>query len=129
MGAGIDLISACDVRYCSEKTLFSIKVSSLFLPIDLQADRLTRWVLQEVDIGLAADVGSLQRLPKITANASLLYDLALTARNFGPDEAVKLGLVSKVVEGGREEVTKEALKLAELIACTFSHSMSILSVS
>ncbi|GAA5830653.1 hypothetical protein JCM5353_007571 [Sporobolomyces roseus] len=95
LGAGIDLISACDVRYCSEKTLFSIK---------------------EVDIGLAADVGSLQRLPKITSNASLLYDLALTARNFGPDEAVKLGLVSKVVGGGRGEVTKEALKLAELIA-------------
>jgi len=78
--------------------------------------------LQEVDIGLAADVGSLQRLPKITSNASLLYDLALTARNFGPDEAVKLGLVSKVVGGGRGEVTKEALKLAELIACTLALS-------
>ncbi|GAA5968351.1 hypothetical protein JCM3765_002912 [Sporobolomyces pararoseus] len=95
LGAGIDLISACDVRLCSEKTIFSIK---------------------EVDIGLAADVGSLQRLPKVTGNASLLYELALTARNFGPEEAVKLGLVSNVVKGGREEVTREALKLAQLIA-------------
>jgi len=48
--------------------------------------------------------------------------LALTARNFGPDEAVKLGLVSKVVGGGRGEVTQEALKLAELIACALALS-------
>lgn len=53
----------------------------------------------------------------MTGNASLLYELALTARNFGPEEAVKLGLVSNVVKGSREEVTKEAIKLATLIAC------------
>ncbi|GAA5871569.1 hypothetical protein JCM16303_000796 [Sporobolomyces ruberrimus] len=95
LGAGIDLISACDVRICSEKTIFSIK---------------------EVDIGLAADVGSLQRLPKVTGNASLLYELALTARNFGHEDATRLGLVSQVVKGGREEVLNEGIKLAKLIA-------------
>jgi len=66
----------------------------------------------------------------VTGNASLLYELALTARNFGPEEAVKLGLVSNVVKGGREEVTKEALKLAGLIACEFPRpSISMYFVS
>lgn len=72
---------------------------------------------QEVDIALAADVGSLQRLPKTTGNASLLYELALTARNFGPEEATTLGLVSRVVKGGRDEVTKQAVELGRVIAC------------
>ncbi|GAA6026696.1 hypothetical protein JCM8202_005617 [Rhodotorula sphaerocarpa] len=97
-GAGLDLVSACDIRLCAENTTFSIK---------------------EVDIGLAADIGSLQRLPRVTGNASLLYELALTARNFGPKEAVELGLVSRVVpEGGApgEKVREEALRLAKVIA-------------
>ena len=48
--AGIDMISACDIRYCSEETIFQIK---------------------EVDLGLAADVGTLQRMPKVTGNQRL----------------------------------------------------------
>ncbi|GAA6005813.1 hypothetical protein JCM10207_007238 [Rhodosporidiobolus poonsookiae] len=95
LGAGIDLMSACDVRYCASNSVFSIK---------------------EVDIGLAADIGSLQRLPKTTANASLLYELALTARNFSPAEAVTLGLVSRVVEGEREGVVGAAVETAKVIA-------------
>ncbi|XP_009992061.1 PREDICTED: delta(3,5)-Delta(2,4)-dienoyl-CoA isomerase, mitochondrial, partial [Chaetura pelagica] len=47
VGAGVDLISACDIRYCSQDAWFQVK---------------------EVDIGLAADVGTLQRLPKIVGN-------------------------------------------------------------
>lgn len=73
---------------------------------------------QEVDIGLAADIGSLQRLPRVTSNASLLYELALTARTFGPAEAKELGLVSRVVSGskGVERVRHEAIELAKVIA-------------
>lgn len=71
---------------------------------------------QEVDIGLAPDIGSLAFLPKITGNHSLVRELTYTARSFSANEAQKLGLVSKVVEGGREEVIKEALELARLIA-------------
>lgn len=71
---------------------------------------------QEVDIGLAADIGSLQRLPLVTGNASLVAELALTARNFGPDEAEKLGLVSRVVSGGEQGVKDEAIRLAKVIA-------------
>ncbi|XP_025051315.1 delta(3,5)-Delta(2,4)-dienoyl-CoA isomerase, mitochondrial [Alligator sinensis] len=47
IGAGVDLISACDIRYCTEDAWFKSK---------------------EVDIGLAADVGTLQRLPRIMGN-------------------------------------------------------------
>lgn len=69
-----------------------------------------------MDVGLAADVGSLQRLPKVTSGGSLLYELALSARNFGAADAEKLGLVSKVVPGGRQGVLDAALEMAKLIA-------------
>jgi delta(3,5)-delta(2,4)-dienoyl-CoA isomerase len=36
--------------------------------------------LQEVDVGLAADVGSLQRLPKVIGNNSLVRELCFTGR-------------------------------------------------
>ena len=68
-------------------------------------------------MGLAADVGSLQRLPAKVASDSLLRELALTARNFGAVEAEKLGLVSRVVQGGRVEVLAAALETANVIAC------------
>lgn len=95
IGAGLDIISACDVRIAASSAVFSIR---------------------EVDVGLAADVGSLQRMPRKTGNDSLLRELAFTARNFNTVEAEKLGLISKVVEGGRVEVLAEALKLAAVIA-------------
>lgn len=98
--------------------------------------------MKEVDVGLAADgkflpasslskqkqffnvrpqitVGSLQRLPPKIGSDSLLRELALTARNFGAEEALKLGFVSKVVEGGREAVLDAALETARIIACEF----------
>ncbi|SCV70102.1 BQ2448_1496 [Microbotryum intermedium] len=95
LGGGIDIIASADIRYAAEGSTFSIK---------------------EVDVGLAADVGSLQRLPKTTASASLLNELALTARNFDPQEAYQLGLVSKVVPGGKDGVLKAALDTAKVIA-------------
>jgi delta(3,5)-delta(2,4)-dienoyl-CoA isomerase len=55
-------------------------------------------------------------LPKITGNHSLVRELAYTARPFSAAEAEKLGLVSKVVDGGRDAVTQSALELAVVIA-------------
>ncbi|KAJ7134002.1 Delta2-dienoyl-CoA-isomerase [Mycena crocata] len=95
VGLGIDIISACDIRYAAEGTQFTIK---------------------EVDVGLAADIGTLSYLTKITANASLARELAYTARMFGADEALQLGFLSRVVSGGREGVVKAALDLAGVIA-------------
>lgn len=97
-GLGIDIISACDIRLCTSTTRFSIK---------------------EVDAGLAADIGTLQRLPKATGNDSLLRDLAFTAREFGPQEAVELGMIAKghVVDGGAEQVIARAEELGKIIGC------------
>ena len=72
VGGGLDLISACDIRYCSQDAWFSIR---------------------EVEIGLAADIGTLQRLPKSVGNHSLVRELVFTGRDFSSDEAKSLGLV------------------------------------
>lgn len=66
------MITACDIRYCSKDAWFSVK---------------------EVDVGLAADIGTLQRFPKVVGNDSLARELIYTARRFNPDEAKTLGLV------------------------------------
>ncbi|KAJ7225127.1 Delta2-dienoyl-CoA-isomerase [Mycena haematopus] len=95
VGLGIDIISACDIRYAAEKTQFTIK---------------------EVDVGLAADIGTLAYLPKITANHSLMRELAYTARMFSTSDAERLGILSSIVPGGREEVVRAALDLAAVIA-------------
>jgi len=94
IGGGVDLVSACDVRYCTQDAFFQIK---------------------EVDVGLAADVGTLQRVPRIVGGDSLVRELCYTARKMFADEAHQCGLVSRVVEN-RDEVLKAALTTAQLIA-------------
>ncbi|SJX62018.1 related to DELTA3,5-DELTA2,4-DIENOYL-COA ISOMERASE PRECURSOR [Sporisorium reilianum f. sp. reilianum] len=94
-GLAIDIMSACDVRYATSTTRFSIK---------------------EVDAGLAADIGTLQRFPKIVGNDSLARELCYTAREFDAAEAREIGFLSKVVDGGREEVVAAAVKTAAQIA-------------
>ena len=54
-----------------------------------------------MDFGLSPDIGSLAFLPKITGDHSLVRELTYTARPFSAIEAEKLGLLSKVIEGGR----------------------------
>ncbi len=46
-----------------------------------------------MDIGLAADVGTLQRLPKIVGGDSLVRELVYTARKFSADEALRMGML------------------------------------
>ncbi|KAJ7150602.1 Delta2-dienoyl-CoA-isomerase [Mycena filopes] len=95
IGLAIDIISACDIRYAAESAQFSVK---------------------EVDIGLAADVGTLAYLPKIVGNHSLMRELAYSAAMFSAADAERMGLVSRVVPGGRSEVVAAALALAGVIA-------------
>ncbi|KAI0714677.1 ClpP/crotonase [Earliella scabrosa] len=102
-GLTIDIIAACDVRFTASNATFSIKAS--LLPR-----------LFEVDVGLAADIGTLARLPKLAGNQSLVNELAFTGRNFSAAEAEKMGLVSRIVQGGRDEVVAAALELAKLVA-------------
>ncbi|XP_037372405.1 delta(3,5)-Delta(2,4)-dienoyl-CoA isomerase, mitochondrial [Talpa occidentalis] len=75
IGGGVDLITACDIRYCAQDAFFQVK---------------------EVDVGLAADVGTLQRLPRVIGNQSLVNELAFTARKMMAHEAQECGLVSRV---------------------------------
>jgi delta(3,5)-delta(2,4)-dienoyl-CoA isomerase len=63
---------------------------------------------QEVDIGLAADIGSLQRFPKKVGNDSIVRELAFTARFFDAKEAKGIGFLSRVVQGGRDGVVGES---------------------
>ncbi|XP_054650513.1 delta(3,5)-Delta(2,4)-dienoyl-CoA isomerase, mitochondrial isoform X2 [Dunckerocampus dactyliophorus] len=94
VGGGVDLITACDIRLCTQDAWFQVK---------------------EVDIGLAADVGTLQRLPKVIGSRSLVNELALTARKMYADEAKSSGLVSRVF-ADKEAMLTGALELAGEIA-------------
>ncbi|MBH1945695.1 enoyl-CoA hydratase/isomerase family protein, partial [Erythrobacter sp. YJ-T3-07] len=93
-GLAIDMASCCDIRICSKDTKLSVK---------------------EVDIGLAADIGTLSRLPKLVGSLSWVKELALSARIFGAEEALAFGLVSQVHENKAQSV-EAAFKLASLIA-------------
>jgi len=93
VGGGIDMVSACDMRYCSSDAFFKIA---------------------EVDIGLAADVGTLQRLPSLIPIAAV-RELAYTGRKFDAAEAKTLGLVNDVFTS-REELMTEVEKIAKTIA-------------
>lgn len=94
VGAGVDLITTTDIRLCTQDAWFCVK---------------------EVDMGLAADVGTLQRLPKVIGSQSVVSDLCLTARRMKAEEAEKVGLVSTVYSG-KEEMMAAALLMAADIA-------------
>jgi enoyl-CoA hydratase len=82
VGGGVDLISCADMRYCSADAYFTIK---------------------EIDIGMVADVGTLQRLPKLIGSQGLVRELAYTGRKVDAEEALRIGLVNRVF------ATREAL--------------------
>lgn len=60
-------------------------------------------------------MGTLAYLPKITGNMSFIREMAYTTQWFPASKAEQIGLVSKVVEGGKEEVDAAALELAQII--------------
>ena len=93
VGGALDLITACDIRLASKEAFFCI---------------------QEINIGMAADVGTLQRLPRIIPD-SKMREMAYTGRKMLADEAKESGLVSNVYES-QEDMLKAANELAEDIA-------------
>lgn len=94
VGGGIDLLCCCDIRLAQEQAWFTIK---------------------EVDVGLAADLGTLQRLPKIVGNDSIVRELAYTARRFGAREAKDIGFLSSVLPD-RDALYEAAHAMAAVIA-------------
>jgi enoyl-CoA hydratase len=77
IGGGVDIITACDMRYATRQATFSVK---------------------EVDLGIVADLGTLQRLPRIVA-PGVAAELAFTGRNFDGKEAAAIGLVNEALNG------------------------------
>ncbi|KAE8418538.1 ClpP/crotonase-like domain-containing protein [Aspergillus pseudocaelatus] len=93
-GFAIDLSAAADVRICTRDVHFSVK---------------------EVDIGMAADIGVLSRLPKIVGNFGWVKEVALSARIFGAEEAHRVGFVNSIHDS-KEAMVGAALDIASLIA-------------
>jgi 2,4-dienoyl-CoA reductase (NADPH2) len=93
IGGGIDLICCADMRYCSADATFSIK---------------------EIDMGMTADVGTLQRLPKLVGEG-MVRELAYTGRKFDAAEALQMKLVNRVFES-REALQNGVRELAVSIA-------------
>lgn len=74
IGGAVDMISACDSRYCTEDAFFSI---------------------EETKLGMTADLGTMQRLPYLIPQG-LMRELAYTGRRMYAEEAKEFGLVNKV---------------------------------
>jgi len=93
IGGGIDLVTCADMRYCSADAYFTIK---------------------EIDIGMTADVGTLQRLPKLVGDG-ITRELAYTGRKMDAKEAKDIGLVNRVFES-REALYAGVHEIAATIA-------------
>ena len=93
IGGGVDIVAACDMRYCTDDAYFTIK---------------------EIDMGMVADLGTLQRLPKFVKPASVA-EMAFTGRKVGAVEAKEIGLVNDHYSD-KETLLNEVAKLASLIA-------------
>jgi len=93
VGGGLDLAAACDLRVASADAFFTV---------------------QEIHIGMAADLGVLQRLPKIVP-PGVAREMAYTGERLGAERALATGLVNAVLPDAAAALA-QALKLAEAIA-------------
>jgi enoyl-CoA hydratase len=93
VGGALDLASACDIRLCSADAFFTV---------------------QEISIGMAADLGVLQRLPKIVPQG-VAREMAYTGERDGAERALAVGLVNEVLADAGALVER-ALALARTIA-------------
>ncbi|MBL7816187.1 MAG: crotonase/enoyl-CoA hydratase family protein [Saprospiraceae bacterium] len=93
IGGGLDIICATDMRYCTADAYFVIK---------------------EIDLGMVADLGTLQRLPKLMPDG-LVRELAYTGRPLSAQEALGCGLVNRLFATKADMLT-EVTKIAERIA-------------
>ncbi|MDX1695669.1 MAG: crotonase/enoyl-CoA hydratase family protein [Ketobacteraceae bacterium] len=93
IGGGVDMISAADCRYCTEDAFFTIK---------------------ETDLGMTADVGTLQRLPHLIPQG-MIRELAFTGRKLGAEEAKAIGLVNHVYQD-QTAMLAGVMDIAEQIA-------------
>tara|TARA_R110002110_G_scaffold3754_1_gene19494 strand:- start:14921 stop:15733 length:813 start_codon:yes stop_codon:yes gene_type:complete len=93
IGGGVDMTCCADMRYGTEDAFFSIR---------------------EIDIGMTADVGTLQRLPKLIPDG-VVRELAYTGRDMDAEEARELGFLNRIYEN-RETMMREVTAIARSIA-------------
>lgn len=93
IGGAVDMVTACCIRYATQDTFFCI---------------------QEINIGMVADVGTLQRLPKLMPVA-VVKELAYTGRRLPAAKALGYGLVNDVFES-QETMLAAAMQCAKEIA-------------
>jgi enoyl-CoA hydratase len=93
IGGGVDLITACDIRLCSADAKFSVR---------------------ETKIAIVADVGTLQRLPRVIGKGHVA-ELAYTGKDITADRAREIGLVNDVLPDA-EALLKAAQDMAGEIA-------------
>lgn len=93
IGGALDMVCASDSRYCSADAYFTIK---------------------ETELGMTADVGTLQRLPKLMPQG-VVRELAYTGRKFTAQEAKNLGFVNEVFES-HEALLEGVMAIATSIA-------------
>ena len=93
IGGGVDMACACDIRLASADAFFCI---------------------QEINIGMTADLGTLQRLPKLIPEG-IVHELAYTGRRLPAQRALALGLVNEVFES-QQAMIEAALQMAREIA-------------
>ena len=93
VGGGVDMVTACDIRYCTADAFFCI---------------------QEINVGMAADLGTLQRLPKLIPEG-IVRELAYTGRRLPAYRALSTGLVNEVFDTQQamlEAAMQTALEIA-----------------
>lgn len=93
IGGAVDMVTAADMRYASADAFF---------------------VIQEINIGMTADVGTLQRLPKIIPDG-VARELAYTGRRMSAQRALEVGLVNQVFPT-HEDLVAGVLEIAGEIA-------------
>jgi enoyl-CoA hydratase len=93
IGGALDLVTSCDMRYAAADAMFSVR---------------------EIDLGMVADVGTLQRLPRLVGDC-MARELAYTGRNFTADEAERLGLANRIF-ASPEALTAAVREIAATIA-------------
>ncbi|MGD8861535.1 MAG: crotonase/enoyl-CoA hydratase family protein [Myxococcales bacterium] len=93
IGGGVDMISACDMRYCTQDAFFCI---------------------QEINLGMTADVGTLQRLPHVIPQG-VARELAYTGRRMPAARAQEVGLVNQVYST-QDAMLEDVMEVASEIA-------------
>ncbi|KAK5048913.1 hypothetical protein LTR84_005334 [Exophiala bonariae] len=94
IGMAIDISVCADLRICTSDVSFSVK---------------------EVDVGIASDVSTLTRLPKVVGSYAWVKDVCLTARTFGAEEALRVGFVNSIFPS-KATAVQEAMRVAGVMA-------------